>query len=251
MENEKNNREIETQETENTEEQIAEEQIAEEQAAEEQAAEEQQMAEEQTAEEEKPSVKKKVLKEIREWVVSLAVALLVVFLLKTFLFTIIRVDGGSMKPTLFDQQRLFVTTFDYRFGEAERGDVVICHYPGRYNDPILGFIKTKTCFVKRVVAVEGDTVVRKDNVTYVTYGDTGETVALDEDVICCNPGYDYEYSLGEDEYFVVGDNRGNSHDSRNWNDWQENNDVGPITGDMLVGRVRCIIWPFDNFGNVE
>lgn len=229
MENEKNNQEIELQETENTEEQMSEE----------------------PAEEEKPSFKKKALKEIREWVVSLAVALLVVFLLKTFLFTIIRVDGGSMKPTLFDQQRLFVTTFDYRFGEAERGDVVICHYPGRFNEPILGVIKTKTCFVKRVVAVEGDTVVRTDNVTYVIYGDTGETVALDEDVICCNPGYDYEYTLGEDEYFVVGDNRGNSHDSRNWNDWQEDNDVGPITGDMLVGRVRYIIWPFDNFENVE
>lgn len=197
------------------------------------------------------TTKQKVVKEIREWAVSLVVAVLVVFLLKTFVFTIIRVDGSSMKPTLIDQQRLFVTTFDYKIGEPERDDVVICHYPDRYNKPFLGFIKTKTCFVKRVVAVEGDTVARVDNVVYVTYGDTGETVALDEDVICCNPGYDYEYTLEEDEYFVVGDNRGNSHDSRDWQDWDESRDVGPITGDMLVGKVRYIIWPFENFSTVE
>ena len=199
----------------------------------------------------KPPMKKKVLKEIREWVVSLAVAVLVVFLLKTFVFTIIMVDGTSMKPTLMDDQRLFVTTFDYKFGEVQRGDVVICHYPGRYNDPILGFIKTKTCFVKRVVAVEGDTVERIDNVVYVTHGDTGERVAIDEDVICCNPGHDYTYVMQEDEYFVVGDNRGNSHDSRDWNDWSPERDVGPITGDMLVGKVRFVIWPFEDFKTVE
>ncbi len=208
-------------------------------------------AEETSVEENKPSARKKVMKEIREWVVSLAVAVLVVFLLKTFVFTIIRVDGTSMKPTLMNTQRLFVTTFDYKIGDVERGDVVICHYPNRYNEPILGFIRTKTCFVKRVVAVEGDTVERIDNVVYVTYGDTGERVALDEDVICCNPGYDYEYVMGEDEYFVVGDNRGNSHDSRDWNDWDNRKDVGPITGDMLVGKVRYVIWPFEDIGTVE
>jgi len=199
----------------------------------------------------KPTMKQRILKEIREWVVSIAVAVLVVFLLRTFVFAIIKVDGGSMKPTLIDQQRLFVTTFDYKLGDPERGDVVICNYPNRYNDPILGIIKTKTCFVKRIVAVEGDTVERIDNVVYVTYGDTGERVALDEGVICCNPGYDYEYTLAEDEYFVVGDNRGNSHDSRDWQDWDSSRDVGPITKDMIVGKVRYIIWPFEDFGSVE
>lgn len=215
-------------------------------------------AEEDSAEEKKPygrhlrklTTKQKVLKEIREWVVSIAVALLVVFLLRTFVFTIIKVDGGSMKPTLLDEQRLFVTTFDYIFDEPERGDVVICHYPNRYNE-IFGIIKTKTCFVKRVVAVEGDTVERIDNVVYVTYGDTGERVAIDEGVICCNPGYDYEYVLGEDEFFVVGDNRGNSHDSRDWQDWDDSRDVGPITGDMIIGKVRYIIWPFEALSAVE
>lgn len=201
--------------------------------------------------EKKLTTKQKIAKEIREWIVSFAVAVLIVLLLKAFVFTIIKVDGSSMKPTLLDEQRLFVTTFDYILDEPERNDVIICHYPNRYNEPLLGFIKTKTCFVKRVVAVAGDTVERIDNVVYVTYGDTGERVAIDEDVICCNPGYDYEYTLAEDEYFVVGDNRGNSHDSRDWQDWDSSRDVGPITGDMIVGKVRFIFWPFDNFSSVE
>ncbi len=196
-------------------------------------------------------IKKRVVKEIREWVVSLAVALLVVFVLKSFVFTIIRVDGGSMNPTLANGERLFVSVMDVKISGAERGDIVICNYPDRYNDPILGIIRTRTCFVKRVVAVEGDTVFRVNNATYVTYGDTGETVALDEEYAARYPGYDYEYTLGEDEYFVVGDNRGNSHDSRDWNDWEPDRDVGPITGDMLVGKVRYVIWPFTDIRGVE
>lgn len=198
----------------------------------------------------KPPLKKRVLKEIREWVVALAVALLVVFILKTFLFTIIKVDGSSMSPTLSDGERLFVTVYDVKFGETERGDIVICNYPGRYTEYPLG-IRTKTYFVKRVVAVPGDTISRKDNTTYVTLAETGETVALDAQFANRYPGNDYEYTLGEDEYFVVGDNRGNSHDSRDWNDSDPSRDVGPITGDMLVGHVRCVFWPIPDFRGVE
>lgn len=198
----------------------------------------------------KPSMKKRVLKEIREWVVALAVALLVVFVLKTFLFTVIKVDGASMNPTLKNKERLFVTVYDVKFGETERGDIVICNYPGRYTEYPLG-IKTKTYFVKRVVAVPGDTVSRVSNVTYVTYTETGETVALDEAFANRYQGDDYEYTLGEDEYFVVGDNRGNSHDSRDWHDSDPSRDVGPITGDMLVGHVRNVFWPIPDFRSVK
>ncbi|MBQ4088933.1 MAG: signal peptidase I [Clostridia bacterium] len=204
---------------------------------------------EQPEAEEKLPLKKRVLKELREWVVSIAVALLVVFLLKSFVFTIIKVDGDSMNDTLLDGQRLFVTVTDVKLSGADRGDVVICHYPNRTTE-ILG-ITTKTNFVKRVVAVEGDTVYRKDNATYVIHGDTGEVVDIDSKWAARYPGYDYEYTLGEDEYFVVGDNRGNSHDSRDWNDWVPSRDVGPITKDMLVGKVRFIIWPFEDIGSVK
>ena len=190
--------------------------------------------------------------EVREWVISIAVALLVVFVIRTFLFQIIRVDGDSMNSTLLNGERLFVTVTDVLLDGAERGDVVICQYPNRGS----------TNFVKRVVAVEGDQVYRECNVTHVVYETTdenGNTVTVDEALDERYGAYfpmgssdDYEpYTLGENEYFVVGDNRYNSHDSRDWNDTSSANDVGPITEDMLVGRVRTVIWPLSAIRGVE
>ncbi len=193
---------------------------------------------------------KRALKEIREWVVSLAVALLVVFVLRSFVFTIIRVDGASMQTTLYNNERLFVTVFDTKIWGPDRDDIVICNYPGRYTTHILG-IRTKTYFVKRVVAIPGDTVTRENGITSVTYGDTGETMALDAEFQGRYRGNDYSYTLTDDEYFVVGDNRGNSHDSRDWNDSDPSEDVGPITSDMIVGHVRFVIWPLSELRNVE
>jgi len=199
---------------------------------------------------EKP--KKDWKKELREWVVSIAVALLVVFVIRTFLFQIIRVDGDSMNSTLLNGERLFVTVTDVLLDGADRGDVVICHYPNRGS----------TNFVKRVVAVEGDQVYRENGVTHVVYettGENGETAIVDEMLDERYGAYfpmgssdDYApYTLGENEYFVVGDNRYNSHDSRDWNDTSAKNDVGPITGKMLVGKVRTVIWPLDDIRGVK
>lgn len=215
-------------------------------------------AERQINEIEEKVVKKKskFWKEVREWAVALVVAVIVVFVIQTFLFRIIRVDGHSMDTTLADGERLFVTVTDVKFGNVERDSVVICHYPNRYNK-FLGIIPMQTYFVKRVVAVPGDTVYRKNDVTHVVYEKDGQTVdeMLDErygDYFRDGGPNDYEaYVLGEDEYFVVGDNRYNSHDSRDWNDAQPNRDVGPITDDMIVGRVRSVIWPLSSIRVVE
>lgn len=194
--------------------------------------------------------KQRFFRELREWIVSLAAALLAVLLIRTFLFTIIRVDGSSMNDTLANGERLFVTVADAKFGTVERGDVVICHYPNR----------GQTHFVKRVVGVPGDSVYRENGVTHVVYTDEvdGKTVIHDEP-LDPNRGlsgfgsaYDYEsYQLGEDEYFVVGDNRYNSHDSRDWKDGDASQDVGPITRNMIVGHVRQVIWPLSDFRPVQ
>ena len=191
--------------------------------------------------------KKNWKKELREWIVSLAAALMVVFFIRSFLFQIIRVDGDSMYSTLLNNERLFVTIPDVRLGGVERGDIVICRYPNR------GI----TNFVKRAVAVPGDTIYRQCGVTHVVYQTTdenGETVTVDEMLderyslyFPLGSSDDYEaYTLGEDEYFVVGDNRYNSHDSRDWNDNSPNGDVGPITEDMIVGKVQCVVWPLSS-----
>ena len=110
-----------------------------------------------TAEEQQAARKAKFLKEIREWVVALVVALMVVLFIRTFLFTIIRVDGHSMDYTLADGERMFVTILDKKLFGVERDDVVICHFPGR----------GRTYFVKRVRGVPGDVIERKDGVTYI------------------------------------------------------------------------------------
>lgn len=191
--------------------------------------------------------KKSWKKEAREWIVSLAAALMVVFFLRNFLFQIIRVDGDSMYSTLLNGERLFVTIPDVRLHGVDRGDIVICHYPNR----------GVTNFVKRAVAVPGDTIYRKNGVNHVVYetmDENGQTVTVDEMLderyalyFPLGSTSDYEpYTLGEDEYFVVGDNRYNSHDSRDWNDGDSANDVGPITGDMIVGKVQSVIWPLNS-----
>ena len=195
--------------------------------------------------------KQKIVKELREWVLALGAAFVLVYLMKSYIFMPIRVDGNSMNPTLLNGQRLGVTVYDVRIeNKIQRGDVVICNYPGRTNkDPIIGLFTMKTNFVKRVVGVPGDTVSRVMGVTYVN----GQPL----DPSYYNPYTrkpDYEYALGEDEYFVVGDNRYNSHDSRTWDgpDAEMNlvndasGDVGPITSDMIVGRARFVFWPLSD-----
>ena len=137
-------------------------------------------------------------------------------------------------------------------GGVDRGDVVICHYPNR----------GRTNFVKRAVAVPGDQVYRENGVTHVVYeeaDENGEVHVVDEMLderyalyFLGGSSDDYApYTLGEDEYFVVGDNRYNSHDSRDWNDTDPSRDVGPITSDMLVGRVRQVIWPLSEIRAVD
>lgn len=222
-------------------------------------------------EERRKKRKKRILKEIREWIVSLVVALLVVTVLRMFVFTIIRVDGKSMQPTLMNGERLFVTVYDVKFASVERGDVVICHYPNRGRD----------YFVKRVVGVPGDSVYREGGVTHVVYsaevpeGGNADSLVLDPEnstVIVLGSGsvlvdqaldpavaispYQFEpdydaYVLGEDEYFVVGDNRYDSHDSRDWNDGDPTTDVGSISKKMITGHVRSVFWPLNNLRTVE
>ena len=195
--------------------------------------------------------KAKIKKEVREWIVALVTAVLIVLVLQTFLFRIIRVDGHSMDDTLANGERLFITVADVKFGDVERNSVVICHYPNR----------GLTYFVKRCVALPGDTVYCENGVTHVVYEQDGETVdeALDErfgQVFLYGSPFDYApYVLGEDEYFVVGDNRYNSHDSRDWNgpavtdgegnDGSPTNNVGPISKRKIIGRVREVIWPLN------
>jgi len=176
----------------------------------------------------------RVKKEIREWVVSIAVALIAVFLIRSFLFTIIRVDGDSMRETLHNGERLIVTIADVKLSGVQRGDVVICHYPGR-----TGLLGMKENFVKRVVGVAGDTIVMLNGDTYIN----GEKVE-EPFITYPSPFINGAWQVPEGYVFVCGDNRAGSHDSRSA-------DVGPIAVSEIVGKVRFVMWPLSAIRAVE
>lgn len=170
-----------------------------------------------------------VKKEIISWVLTLSAAVIIALVIRTFVFEPVRVDGSSMLDTLHDGEIMFVTKPEYLLGDPNRGDVIICHYPDR--DPY---------FVKRIIAVPGDTIEIKGTDVYVNGALT------DEDYLSSDRNrYSHTLApltLGPDEYFVMGDNRDNSNDSRA---------IGPITRDMIRGHVRFVLLPLDKIRRVE
>lgn len=181
----------------------------------------------------KPIFSQKVKKEIREWIVSLTTALVVVMLVSNFLVTIIRVDGGSMLNTLHDGDRLLVNVLDMQLNGPERYDVVILHYPQR-----------KGNFVKRIIGMPGDTLEVKQGVLYIN-GEAVEEEYLAEERTVKFHSDSYHFGpieIPEDQYFVLGDHRDKSNDSRQ---------VGLIDRDLLVGQASYIFWPLDRLGAIE
>lgn len=175
-------------------------------------------------------------KELVSWVLTLAVAVVAALVIRTFIFEPIRVDGESMCDTLQDGEVMIVTKPEYLMGDPQFGDVIICRYPERGN----------TNFVKRVMGVPGDVISIISNVVYRN----GE--ALEEPYLTPSRndnGFSMApFELGEGEFFVMGDNRDNSHDSRNYYNYYT---PAAITRDMIVGRVRWVVFPFDNIRGVE
>ncbi|MCL1795293.1 MAG: signal peptidase I [Clostridia bacterium] len=178
---------------------------------------------------EKEKGKKSVGREIFEWVMVVVVAVAAALVIRTFIFEPVRVDGNSMQTTLHDKEYMLVTKYQYLFGEPSRFDVVICRYPGRGS----------TNFVKRVVGLPGDTVAVAGGLLYIN----GEPV---EEAYINTPMFsDFAETVVQDgHYFVMGDNRNNSNDSRNPS-------VGQIAKAYVRGKVRIVAWPFADFRVVQ
>ncbi|GIO26132.1 signal peptidase I [Ornithinibacillus bavariensis] len=164
-----------------------------------------------------------------DWVKALLIAFVLAFLVRTFLFTPIVVDGPSMQPTLHNRDQMIVNKFIYRIDEPERFDIVVFHA----ND--------QKDFIKRVIGLPGDHVAYKDNVLYINGQPIKEKFFQDDNIVMT---YDFtleevtgNYStVPEGHVFVLGDNRTNSTDSRI---------LGPIPIDQIVGKASVIYWPFD------
>jgi len=160
----------------------------------------------------------------RENVESLVWAIALALLIRTFIIAPFKIPSGSMRPTLIEGDRILVSKFLYRFRAPQRGEIIVFRYPS----------DTKRPFIKRLVAMGGDTVEIRDGAVLVN----GEPL---EDL-----GAPYYYNRGDfgglgqvievppDQYYVLGDNSSASHDSRFW---------GFVPKRLLIGRALWIFWP--------
>ena len=202
----------------------------------------------------KKHVKKKTIgREILEWILTIVAAVVIALPLRAFAFEMVRVDGSSMNGTLSSGEIMFVTKFDYAStwlslpwwddkgkeaasrittgGDPKRFDVVVCRYPGRGD----------TNFVKRVVGLPGDTVELRQGYLYVNGERYEEPYILDEyrGGSLNNFG---PYEVPEGEFFVMGDHRNNSNDSRS---------QGSLPRNMIIGHARTVLYPFSGIRGIE
>ena len=180
--------------------------------------------------EKKEKPKKSMKQEIFEWVMVFVVAAALAFVVRTFIFEPVRVDGSSMLNTLTDSDFMIATKFDYLLSDPERFDIVICDYPNTDD----GMYR-----VKRVIGLPGETIELRAGELYVD----GEHVAQEFNMTE-NETYFGPLTVPEGCYFVMGDNRNNSKDSRSPM-------VGPLKRSQIKGHVRCVVFPFSRMQWIE
>jgi len=167
--------------------------------------------------------------EIRIWTRDLLIAIGLALVIIVFLYQPVKVEGTSMAPLLSDQERIFINKFVYRFEPIQRGDVVVFWYP----------LDHSKSFIKRVVGLPGETVQIRQGVVYVD----GKVVP--EPYV--PPQYEDPSDFGPklvppDSYFVMGDHRISSNDSRVF---------GAVASRYIYGRAVFAYWPVDHFGSLS
>lgn len=176
--------------------------------------------------------KQELAKEIRGWILYILIVIVSVYVIVNYVGQRTQVDGNSMYPSLSDKDNLIVEKLSYRFRDPARYDIVV--FPYKYME--------NTYYIKRLIGLPGETVQVIDGYVYIN----GEK--LDEEYgaeVMNNPGIASEpIELGADEYFVLGDNRNHSSDSRDPS-------VGIIKREDLVGRAWVRIYPFDKIGVIK
>lgn len=163
------------------------------------------------------------------WLRDILISIAASFLIITFVYQPVRVEGTSMQPELRDQDRLFINKFAYHFESISRGDVVVFHYP---RDP-------SKSYIKRVIALPGDNLRIDDGQVYVN----GK--AISEPYVPARYRDDRsmpDVVIPPNEYFVMGDHRSISSDSR---------DFGPVPRNLIYGKAAFVYWPADNVGVVK
>ncbi|HNV45378.1 signal peptidase I [Candidatus Woesebacteria bacterium] len=162
---------------------------------------------------------------------TVAISLSIFLVIYLFLMQPHQVNGQSMLPNFQDGEHVMTDKISYKFREPMRGEVVVFHAP-----PAAGCVEGTGCdFIKRIIAVPGDKVAVHDNAIWINGQKLPEPYIPDDfEILPGRATLNEEIYLGPDEYFVSGDNRPHSSDSRFW---------GPITKDEIVGRVFLRYWP--------
>ncbi|HOL71960.1 MAG TPA: signal peptidase I [Bryobacteraceae bacterium] len=172
-----------------------------------------------------------VLRAALGWARDLMLSVVIAFIVIIFIYQPVKVEGTSMMPTLVDQERIFVNKFIYRLGidEIKRGDTIVFWFP---------FDQSKS-YIKRVIGIPGDTVAI-DRGTVILNGKP-----LKEDYV--PPEYRDNFSMPEqrvraNEYFVLGDRRNSSNDSRTW---------GLVPRECIYGKAVFVYWPLTRIGPLK
>jgi len=166
---------------------------------------------------------------LNSWFHDILFALVTAIFVVIFIIQPVKVEGTSMQPRLADQERIFINRFIYRFTDIQRGDVVVFWYP---KDP-------SKSFIKRILAVPTDEVEIRHGSVYVN------NIRVDEPYLRAEYR---DYSsfqkavVPPDRYFVLGDHRNSSNDSRNW---------GFVPRDLIYGKAIFSYWPVTRLGFVE
>ena len=168
-------------------------------------------------------------KEILSWVFYIAFVLVLTWVIITFVGQRTRVDGRSMMNTLHDGDNLIVEKLSYRFSDPKRFDIIVFPPTGK-----------KEYYIKRIIGLPGETVQIDENGNIYINGELLEENYGAETIQ--NPGRAAKpITLGDDEYFVMGDNRNNSKDSRS-------EEVGNVKRSQIIGRAWLRIWPLNKIG---
>jgi signal peptidase I len=167
--------------------------------------------------------------EIRVWTRDLLIAIGLALVIIVFLYQPVKVEGTSMAPLLSDQERIFINKFVYRFEDIHRGDVVVFWYP----------LDRSKSFIKRVIGLPGETVDIRHGMLYVNSQLIPEPYVPPQyaDVTDFGP-----IKVPKDSYFVMGDHRISSNDSRVF---------GPVASQFIYGRAVFAYWPVDHFGSLS
>lgn len=173
-----------------------------------------------------------ILGELLSWLIYIVIVVILSLGIITFIGQRTKVSGHSMETTLSDGDNLIVDKISYRFRDPERFEIIV--FPFQYEE--------HTYYIKRIIGLPGETVQVIDGYVYINGEMLDENYGLE---VMDDPGIAAEpITLGEDEYFVLGDNRNHSSDSRD-------PAVGVLHRDDIMGRAWIRIWPFDKFGVIK